>query len=285
LMLGKADGLVVSGSRASAVEHGISHEMLGAGEVRARFPGFDPPEDFIGLWEERAGLLFPEAAVAAQLALARQWGASIRTDSTVLQWTADPNGVRVQTSQGSLDARVLVLAAGPWIPSLLGNWGSAFQIERQLFHWFEPRRDASRWPVALWEHRYGGLFATLPDGPTRVKAGIHHEGEMTDPDTVNRRPTAKDDASIRDLLERSQPGAAGRLLDSAVCLYTNTPDHHFVIDWHPDHPNVLVVSPCSGHGFKFSSAIGEIVADLVTSGQSGFDLSPFSIRRFSKGGR
>jgi sarcosine oxidase len=284
LMLGRADGIVVSGSRASAVEHGISHEMLTAGEVRTRFPGFDPPEDFVGLWEDRAGLLFPEVAIAAQLALARLDGASTRTDSPVLRWTADQNRVRIETNQGSLESRVLVLAAGPWIPSLLGNWGSVFQVERQLFHWFEPSRDASRWPVALWEHRHGGLFATLPEGPARVKAGIHHEGEIADPETVNRRPTSRDDANIRELVTRYQPGAAGQLLDSAVCLYTNTPDRHFVIDWHPDHGNVLVVSPCSGHGFKFSSAIGEVVADLVTSGVSSFDLSPFSIRRFSKGG-
>lgn len=284
LMLGREDGVVVSGSRASALEHGISHEMLTAREVRSRFPGFDPPEDFVGLWEERAGLLFPEAAVAANLELARRHGATVETGTRVLGWTADHRGVRIETDQGFREGSVLVLSAGPWNPTLLGPLGSAFEVERQLFHWFEPLTDAGQWPIALWEHRRGGLFATLPDGPGRVKAGIHHEGEVVDPEAATRTTSPTEDARMRSLVAQYQPGAAGRLIDSAVCLYTNTPDRHFVIDWHPDQGNVLVVSPCSGHGFKFSSAIGEVVADLVTSGATGFDLSPFSIRRFSKGG-
>jgi sarcosine oxidase len=283
LMLGPPSGPVISGSRASAVEHGIGHEMMTAAAVRAGFPGFTPPEDFVGLWEERAGLLFPEAAVAAQLALAQHHGAVVRMESRVLRWSADQHGARIETAGGVIDARVLVLSVGPWISSLLGPRGAVFQVERQLFHWFEPSVNSAGWPVALWEHRQGGLFATLPDGAHRVKAGIHHEGEVVDPETVNRRPEAEDETRIRHLLARYQPAADGTLLDSAVCLYTNTPDRHFVIDWHPDHDNVLLVSPCSGHGFKFSSAIGEVVADLVTTRRSGFDLNPFSLRRFQDG--
>lgn len=283
LMLGREDGPVVSGSRTSALEHGISHQMLSAAEVRSRFPGLTPPEDFVGLWEDRAGLLFPESAVAAQLALAQRLGAVILPETRVLRWSADQNGVRIETPGGVITARALVLSVGPWISSLLGARGAGFQVERQLFHWFEPSMDASGWPVALWEHRHGGLFATLPDGARRVKAGIHHEGEVVDPETVNRRPEEKDEIGIRSLLAQYQPAAAGRLLDSAVCLYTNTPDRHFVLDWHPDHANVLVASPCSGHGFKFSSAIGDVVADLVTTGMADFDLSPFSFGRFHEG--
>jgi len=112
-----------------------------------------------------------------------------------------------------------------------------------------------------------------------MKAGIHHEGEATDPDHVRREPTAEDEAAMRRLVERYLPDAAGRLREARVCLYTNTPDHHFLIDVHPDHPQVIVASPCSGHGFKFASVIGEILADLATEGRSRFDLSPFALSR------
>jgi sarcosine oxidase len=281
LMLGPAEGPVVAGSRASAVAHGIPHELLSAGEVRVRFPGFEPPEDFVALWEDRAGILYPEVAVEAQLAEASQHGATLTTESEVLDWEANPGHVRVRTRAGSIEAGTLVLSVGPWIRTLLPDLAGLFQVERQLFHWFAPAGNASQWPVALWEHRRGGLFVTLPDGASRLKAGIHHEGEPVDPDTVNRQPTAEDEQRIRGLVARYQPGANGALLDAAVCLYTNTPDGHFVIDRHPRHGNVIIVSPCSGHGFKFSSAVGEVVADLVTTGASRFDLAPFSLRRFA----
>ena len=281
LMLGPENGTVVSGSRTSALEHGISHQILGAEEVRRRFPGFTPPDHFLGLWEDRAGLLFAERAVEAHLALAERHGATIQLGSTVKSWQKDGDGVRVSTGEDEYSASQLVLSAGPWIASLVGKPGRAFSVERQLFHWFRPVTDASGWPVALWEHRPGGLFFTLPDGATRIKAGIHHEGETVDPETVNRTPSVEDESRTRAFLATYQPAANGSLIDAGVCLYTNTPDGHFVIDWHPDHENVLVVSPCSGHGFKFASAIGEVVADLVTTKQSRFDLAPFQFRRFS----
>jgi len=281
LMLGPENGPLVNGSRTSAVQHEIAHRMMSAEEVRSRFPGFTPPEDFIALWEDRAGLLFPEAAVAAQLTLARRQGASVRSGTQLIRWSADQHGVRVETGEGLLHARVLVLSVGSWIGPLLGRPDDTFQVERQLSHWFKPALDASDWPVALWEYRPGGLFYTLPEATGRVKAGLHHEGDVVDPEAVNRQTDAAEETAVRKLVARYQPGAAGPLLNSSVCLYTNTPDRHFVIDWHPRHANVLVVSPCSGHGFKFSAAIGEIVADLVTTGKSGFDLSPFGLSRFS----
>jgi sarcosine oxidase len=280
LMLGREDGPVVSGSRASALQHAITHQVLTAEQVRRDFPGFAPPDDFVGLWEERAGLLYPEAAVTAYLTQAARFGAVIRTDAPLLQWSADAAGVRVETGQGRVTAQQLVLATGPWLGSHLGLAAPVLQVERQLFHWFQPVSDSRGWPVALWEHHRGGLFATLPDGIGRVKAGVHHEGKIVDPETVERQTTPEEDAGIRALVARYQPGAAGPLMGSAVCLYTNTPDRHFVIDRHRDHPNVLVLSPCSGHGFKFASAIGEVAADLLTGGRPPFDLAPFSLQRF-----
>ena len=280
LMLGPADGAIVSGSLASARAHGITHEILTAAEVRRRFPGFTPPEDFHALWEERAGVIFPEAAIVAQIDLARRNEAVVQVGVRVLGWSADRSRVRIETTAGSIEAGMLVLTAGPWSGGLAGVPRQVFQVERQFYHCFKPTIDTGGWPIALWEYRPGSQVYTVPEGPGRVKAGIHHEGSRVDPDAVNRE--VESDERVRQLLDSLQPGAAGPLLESAVCLYTNTPDRDFVIDRHPDHENVLVVSACSGHGFKFTSAIGEIVADLVTNGRSSFDLSPFSLGRFAR---
>jgi sarcosine oxidase len=284
LMAGPEDGALVAGSRLSALEHGLPHEMLSAAEIRRRFPGFAPPDDFIGLLEPRAGMLVPEDCVQAALELARRHGAELRMDEQVTAWRADGGGVSVETATGRYRADRLILAAGPWMMSLLGSLGRRLEVERQLFHWFEPARtpelfQPDRCPIAVWEYEHGEIFATQPDVGDGVKAGIHHAGESTDPETVRRQPTAEDEATMRRLVEIYLPAAAGRLREARVCLYTNTPDHHFLIDLHPDHPQVVLASPCSGHGFKFASVVGEILADLATGERSPFDLTPFALSR------
>jgi sarcosine oxidase len=286
LMAGPENGVLFAGARRSAVEHGVPHEVLTAEEIRRRFPGFAPPEDTLGLLEARAGMLWPEGCVEAALALARRHGAELRTDEPVTSWQADGGGVAVTSAGGTHRAARLILSAGPWMPLLLGARGRALQVERQLFHWFEPARNPElfgpdRCPVAVWEYAPDRIFATQPDVGDGMKAGIHYEGEMTDPDHVRREPTAEDEAAMRRLVERYLPDAAGRVREARVCLYTNTPDHHFLIDVHPDHPQVIVASPCSGHGFKFASVVGEILADLATMGRSRFDLSPFALSRMA----
>jgi sarcosine oxidase len=283
LMLGPPDGAIVSGSKASAEEYGISHAMLSAAEVRQQYPGFDPPEDFVALWEERAGVLSPEKAVAAYLDLAQKAGAQVRPGVQVQDWSASPSGVRVETTEGPVLGNQLVLTLGAWLPGLLGSPKNWFDVERQLLRWSTPTRNSSGWPIALWEYQPGCQLYTIPERGDLVKAGIHHQGESVDPDRVSRVVTPIEEARIASLLAHYQPGAAGRPVDHAVCLYTNTPDRHFVIDWHPNHDNVMVVSPCSGHGFKFASAIGELVADLVITGGCRFDLTPFAFSRFRNG--
>jgi sarcosine oxidase len=286
LMAGPENGVLFAGARRSAVEHGVPHEVLSAGEIHRRFPGFTPPEDAVGLLELRAGMLWPEGCVDAALTLARRHGAELRTGEPVTSWRADGGGVAVTSASGTHRAARLILSAGPWMPSLLGARGRALQVERQLFHWFEPARNEDlfrpdRCPIAVWEYAPGRIFATQPDVGDGLKAGIHHEGEITDPDRVRREPTAEDESVMRRLVEHYLPDAAGRVREASVCLYTNTPDHHFLIDFHPEHPQVIVSSPCSGHGFKFASVVGEILADLATTGRSRFDLSPFVLSRMA----
>jgi sarcosine oxidase len=286
LMIGHPDSAVVAGARRSAREHALPHELLAAGEVRRRFPTFAPAPDMSAVFEPRAGLLLVEECVAALQQAARGHGARLEHQTPVLSWDVEGSSVVVNTPAGRHRAGHLVLCAGPWLPRLVASLALPLRVERQLSHWFEPARDpdafaAARCPVTIWEHGPGRVFYTIPDpGGQGFKAGIHHDGDTVDPDTVRRDPAPEDEARVRRLLERFIPAANGRLLEARVCLYTNTPDEHFVIDRHPGAPRVLVASACSGHGFKFAPAVGEAVAALVTEGSGRFDLSPFRLDRF-----
>jgi sarcosine oxidase len=285
LMIGPSGGPLVTGAVASAREHDIEHDLLDAATLRRRYPVLRPPEGAVALLERRAGLLFPELCIRAYLDLAARQGATLGLEEPITSWEEEGDGVRVHTTRGTHSARRLLLAVGAWLPELARDDRLPLEVERQTLHWFAARErpdelKAARMPLALWELENERLFATFPDTGDGVKVGVHHEGEITTPDTVRRATSPEEDEDVRALTARVIPAAAGRLLEARVCLYTNTPDHHFLIDQHPAHPAVLVASPCSGHGFKFASAIGEVLADLLTDEKPAFDLAPFSLARF-----
>lgn len=287
LMIGPPDGVLVQGARASALAHEVPHELLGAGEVRRRFPAYAPPADAVALLESNAGLLLPEAIVTAHLRLAAAGGATIVTGQAVHEVAATGDGVRVVTSTTTVHAAHVVVAAGAWLPGLFPELALPLTIERQLLHWFRPSAHpewhaADQCPLSLWEFAPDRLFATFPDLGDGVKCGVHHEGETVQrPEDVDRSIRPAEDEQVRALLAGIQPLAAGTLAESRVCLYTNTPDHHFLLDRHPRHANVLLASPCSGHGFKFASAVGELLADLVTGTTPRVDVAPFGLARLT----
>jgi sarcosine oxidase len=283
LNLGRPDSALVAGARRSVEQHGVPHAVLQAAEVAADHPALRPDPGMVAIREARAGILEPEACVAAHLQVAAARGAALRQGEPVLRWSADDDGVTVITARGAYRARRLILAAGPWLHSLVPDLRLPLTVERQVQFWFEPREPTDvfapeRCPVHLWELDGGRWFYGFPDLGHGVKLAMHHGGAVTDPERVRRDVGEDEIAALRTLVRRYVPAADGRLLDSAVCLYTNTPDGHFWIDAHPAHSRVLVVSACSGHGFKFASALGEIVADLVTTGAAAFDLTPFRAR-------
>jgi sarcosine oxidase len=287
VMAGPEAGPLFSGALASARTHSIPHELLTATELRARYPAFAPRDDWFALVEKRAGFLRPERCVAAMLARARSNGAAIHTGVRVQKWKRSGNAISVVTDASTVVVDRLIVAAGPWLPSLLESAGVAIplEIERQLSHWFEPRMDRGHFapatcPIALWEMPGGDVFATFPNDGNGVKCGMHHAGAPTTPDFVSRTVTDAETSTARGLLEQVMPGAGGAFREARVCLYTNTPDRHFLIDWIADG-RVLILSPCSGHGFKFASAVGEIAAQLALAEKSWLDLAPFSLRRFS----
>ncbi len=287
LMIGPAQGELVAGALRSAKTHGLPHQLLRADEIRRQFPVFNPGEGVIGLLEPRAGFLQPEECVAGCLELAARHGATIRTGTAVSRWSRSGEGLRLECDTGDINCGRAVLAAGPWLPALLGEAALPLTVERQVMYWFAPVAGAARFapdrcPVFLWEWEPGRFFYGIPDHGHGFKAALHHEGLGVSPDTVDRNVGAEEVEAMRALLRRTIPDAPGELREAAVCLYTNTPDQHFILGPHPAEPRIVLASACSGHGFKFASAIGEVIAELVVAGKSELDLGAFAPGRFGE---
>jgi sarcosine oxidase len=280
---------------AAAERFGIAHERLDADAIARRWPAFRPRGDERGYFEPEAGILRPEACVQAQLDAAVRDGAAIRLGETVQRIEHAGGRPRVVTDRGTFAAAHVVLAAGPWLPALLPPADAApFAVRRQVLHWF--RTDApelyaaDRLPVFIWMHgARGEAFYGMPmaDAHAGVKVATEQAGTTTAPDAVERRVGAAETAAmyethIRGRLQGLQP----ETVHDATCLYTCLPEGRFVVDRHPAHDAVTVVSACSGHGFKHSAALGEAVADTLLGRTPQVELAPFSwaaLRRCPRG--
>jgi sarcosine oxidase len=296
LVLAPADSEFLAQTRACAVAYGIDHEDLPAAAVAERFPMFAVDADTVdadteGYYELEAGYVGPEAAVRAQLELARLNGARLRPGETVARWSAGDAGVRVHTSGGVHEAERLVLCAGPWITDLYPEGRELFAVHRQVMYWFPIRHGYEQlrdMPVFVWD--FGGAaegfvhldgFYGFPalDGPAGgLKVATESYERTTKPDgRPHPAAPAETGEMYRRCIEPHLPWLGPEPVRTVSCLYTNTRGSRFVIDRHPEHDSVVLVSACSGHGFKHSAAIGEAVAQLVTDGESELDLSPFSL--------
>ena len=288
LMLGPADGALVAGTLRSAREHRLEHEVLSAGDVRARFPAFEPRETDVAVFDPHAGWLAPEKCNAAHLEVARAHGAELHYLEPVVRWAIDGDGVRVHTPRETYVADRLVVSAGARTGSLLPGLALPLTVERQLLFWLDPpagdaRYDSPACPIYIHEFDRGVFCYGFPRLARGAKAAVMHRGEVVSDADLVRRDVRDDEVEpLRRALAGVLPGLAqAPVRESGVCLFTNTPDEHFVVDFHPAHPQVLVSSACSGHGFKFASAIGELQADLLTDATPRFDPSPFRIGRFA----
>jgi sarcosine oxidase len=239
----------------------------------------------VAVLEPRAGYLLPGPCVAALLDSARREGAEIRTEEA-RAWRGDGAEARVETSAGEYRTRSLVLAAGAWMSSLLTDLRLPLTVERVLQLSFAPARPEECTPAALpvfvWEYEPGGFWYGFPAIDGAVKVGLHGGQPVAGPDAASREVTEADGEGARGLVRKHLPAADGTLVEANICFYTRTPDGHFIIDRHPDHDRVVMVSACSGHGFKFAPVIGEIVADLLTGNAGAFDLRPFSLARLGR---
>ena len=272
LFMGGADSRVLAGSVATARRWDLDHEVLDAAEVARRFPAVRPAPGTLALYEPDAGVVSPEAAVAAHLSAAVGVGAELRHDEAVTGWVAGDDRVTVSTTRGSHDAGALVLAPGRWAAELIDGIGVPLVVEERVQHWFAPTVPADfvpgRLPVWLWEAPDGTSLYGVPSVGTdgSVKAAVHFSG---------RAPASWSPAEVAAMLSPLLPGLGRRHVRSAPCWYTLTPDENFVIGAHPASQRVLVACGFSGHGFKFTPVVGEVLADLVADGSTTYDLSLF----------
>jgi sarcosine oxidase len=290
LMIGRGGGDLVARSTVSAERFALPHEVLSAAQIRRLYPVFAIDDDWVALWERNAGYLHPEACVAQQLQQSALAGAELHFNEPVMKWNALPSGgVSVRTVRETYTGDHLVITAGPWAPQILRELNLPLIITRQVVYRFEPtgsidlfRRD--RMPVYVREMEKSqpllyGFPLTGPDSEG-VKVGLHGSNEFCTPDTVDREIRPEDERVIRERLAEALPLLAGRLLHAETCLYTMTPDEHFVIDKHPGFSQVTLAAGFSGHGFKFASVLGEVLAELATDKKPAYDLALFSLRRF-----
>jgi sarcosine oxidase len=275
---------LVTGSVRSCHEHAIPHEVLTAAETARRFPGYRLARGMVSVYQADAGFVSAERSVVAHANAALAHGAEIHGRERVLEWRATRGGVRVRTDRGRYEAERLVLTAGAWSGKVAGALVRVARPERQVMLWTQPRRPerfrVGAFPVFNMEVPEGRFYGFPVHGIPGFKIGkYHHRQQQVDPDTIDRDCDARDEAAVREGITRYFPDADGPTLSMAACMFTNTPDEHFILDRHPDSPAVSIAAGFSGHGFKFSSVVGEIMADLATTGRTRWDLDLFRLAR------
>lgn len=289
LYLGAPDCELITGSLQAAKLHGLPYEMLDRRQLAERFGAFHVPENWSTMLEPAAGFLLPEKVISTFADLAMRRGAEIHGREEVIQWKAVQYGVEVQTTRGRYSAKRLVICGGAWSGKLLASLGLELQVTRQVMGWVWPRQQElfalNSFPVWAIGHADGSLHYGFPmmGHVPGLKIAHHAPGTPTDPDRVERQPLPGDEETFRDALRQFLPAGDGPLLALRTCLYTNSRDHHFIIDEHPQHPNVILACGFSGHGFKFASVIGEILADLAMQRESKLPFKFLSLERLSAG--
>ncbi len=289
LYLGPLDGELVGGSLRSAREHGLAHELLDRAAVSKRFPQFTVPDDWSGLLEPQAGFLLPELAISAFVNCALHRGAEIHGHEEVKAWHADASGVTVTTALRTYRADKLIFSGGAWSNSLIHDLGVPLTVTRQVLGWVWPKTPAAfkagTLPVWMIDRLDGTTYYGFPmvTQSPGLKVAVHAPLDRTDPNHVERGILPGDEETFRSCLRRFIPQGDGPLLALRTCLYTNSPDGHFILDRHPRHERVVLAAGFSGHGFKFASVIGELLADLACTGQTRQPIGFLGLERFRKG--
>ncbi|MGU3433438.1 N-methyl-L-tryptophan oxidase [Actinomycetes bacterium M1A6_2h] len=285
LFIGRKDSTTVAGSLKASQQWSLPHEILDAAQVKSRFPAFDLNDDEIALFEAAAGFARPELTVQAHIDLAVKRGATLQFGETVLRWEETADGVQVTTDKGTYTAGQVVICPGAWAPGLLEQFGVPIVVERQVLYWFDPAGGTTPFenhPIFIHEAADGMQDYGFPaiDGPDGgVKVAFFRKGQECTPETIDRTVYPEEIDAMRARVGETLPDLDGDCLDTATCMYSNTPDEHFVIARHPDAANVTVACGFSGHGFKFVPVVGEILADLATTGRTDHPIALFDPRR------
>lgn len=279
VIVGPPESGAIRGSRASAEQWDLKHEILDAREIRRRFPAMRPAPDEIALYEEGAGFVVPEKAVRAHLELARKAGADLHFEEPVTHWEEG----RVTTATATYEAEHVVVCPGPWAPQLLEDLQIPFGIERQVQYFFRPTENFRDHPIYIWDRADGTEFYGFPELDGAVKVAFHSGGPICTPETIDRTVHDHEVEAIANAVSPAMPGLTGTFQRAATCMYTNTADGHFVIAKHPEKRNVTVACGFSGHGFKFVPVVGEILADLTIDGATRHPIALFDPVRLRGG--
>jgi sarcosine oxidase len=268
LSIGLPDGELIAGVQRAAQEHQLQVESFDASELTRRYPQFRFSDPYVGALERESGFLYVDACVRALVDDAIAAGAEVRENTPVIHWHADDAGIRVRTSDGEISARRLVITAGPWTGQLLNTVSAMLTVMRQIVFWFQtddsPNFSASRFPVFMADVPDGCFYGIPATHGRGLKVARHYQApELQSLDEIQRTIDSRDESPIREFVRRHIPEGDRPVENSSVCIYTLTPDRHFVIDRHPQFDSVALACGFSGHGFKFAPVVGELLADLI----------------------
>jgi sarcosine oxidase len=284
---GREHTRTVQGSLQACHEFSLQHDLLDAAAVNQRFPGYRLERDMLAIFQPQGGFLLPERCIVNYVQAARDSGVVIRTQEKVIGWEKTSDGVAVRTASARYEASRLVITAGPWARDLVPELKALAVPERQVQLWTWPDQPdlfrPDRFPVFNLQasddeslRYYGFPIHGIP----AFKIGqYHHRHEQGDPEELSREVESADEELLREGIKRFFPKANGATIAAKTCMFTNSPDEHFILDVHPESPRVAIAAGFSGHGFKFCSVIGEIMADLVTRGGTRHNIAPFRLSR------
>jgi sarcosine oxidase len=285
LSIGRSDSPMIAGVLASAKQHHLPVEHLSVAELRRRFPAFRFDDDYGAVLERSAGFLYVEDCVQAHACEAVRLGAVVQDNEPVVSWKAGEREVSVETQAGRYTAARLVITAGPWAGEVLARRGAFLRVMRQVVQWFGTRDDRcfrrDVFPLYIADTPLGHFYGFPVLNTNGAKVAQHYGApELHYPSEIDRSAKPEDEETARAFLREYLPAINGPCRRASVCIYTLTPDRHFVIDLHPDHPNVALAAGFSGHGFKFASVVGESLADLADNGRTELPIGMFRINRF-----
>jgi sarcosine oxidase len=286
LDIGRPESDVVAGSIRSCLEHHLPHQILTAAELSGRFPAYQFPGEYQAVLQPDGGFLLAERCIVAHVTAAQATGAEIRARERVVTWETTADGVRVQTDRETYQAGHLVVCAGAWAGQLLPGLARVAVPERQMMMWLQPKRpelfQPGRFPVFVADVDEDVYYGLPAFGVPGFKFGRHrHLRQVANPDDLDRSFSAEEEAVLRAVVERYLPDGNGPTMAARACMYTNSPDSHFIIGRHPSLPRVTVAAGFSGHGFKFCSVVGEILADLAQLGETRHDIALFRLERLA----
>lgn len=297
LYAGRPDGGLMKGIHDSAERHHISIQSGSPRKLGSAYPVLNLPDHFEIILEREAGFLSPEKCIRAYASQAEKRGATIKTNEKVLGWKTSGTGIEVSTAHGIYHAEKLVITGGPWSSQLLPGMDKHLKVTRQTVFWIDVKNPElfalNKFPCWLAEHEDTGEFfygfPILPEkiygAPSGLKFAQHNPGQTVNPDAVNRNISDIEKESLRSIVEKFFPGQFSGIRHAHVCLYTYSPDEHFIIDALPDNPRVVYAAGFSGHGFKFSSVVGEVLTDLALKGKSEQPVDFLNLSRLSGGSR